>query len=108
MDRYECGICGAPVEFTSSYSFSVDVRSWCHNCGARFDGILATKKRVPRGTWETPKLYTDHAAAIHELREALVGLCGAYAAMAGRQNRPLSPFYAKARATLDKYGKGTR
>ena len=47
--------------------------------------------------------YTDHAAAIHELREALVGLCGAYAAMAGRQNRPLSPFYAKARATLDKY-----
>jgi len=49
-------------------------------------------------------LYTDHAAAIQELREALVGLCGAaYAAMAGRQNRPLSPFYAKARATLDKY-----
>ena len=53
------------------------------------------------GSWVK---YTDHAAAIQELREALVGLCGAaYAAMAGRQNRPLSPFYAKARATLDKY-----
>ena len=104
MDRYECGICGAPVEFTSSYSFSVDVRSWCHNCGARFDGILATKKRVPRGTWETPKLYTDHLEAIQELRDSLKR-CLLYWASRSTVPRGLLD---KARATLDKYRKGTR